>query len=430
MANVRFAVRRMDEDSPQTINVTFRFGRNEKLMYATPLKVEPIFWDAERQRVKTSKYCPYSDEVNSALVAISSKLETFITDCAREGRTVTKDKLKEILDRHFGKRAGKTDTLHEFFEAYIAECDTRMNGRRGGQTVTYKTKREYARTFEYLQQFEKHIERRLDFPDLDKALLQQFVAYLQSLNLATNTIAHKIISLKALLHEAVERELTDNTRWQGFRHVTEDTESVALDETELERIRRCNLSRHPHLAEIRDLFLLECWTGLRFSDIIRLRPEHIQGDLIVIQQQKTNNYVTIPIHPVFREIWNRYGGIPLTISNQKFNDHIKDVCKAARLRESVLKSITKGGKKITTKYEKWQLVSSHTGRRSFATNLYKSGFPSISIMHITGHKTEAAFLKYIKVTPEEHARLLMKHWEKSKKANSKKKAKKTKDKTK
>lgn len=414
MANVRFAVRRMDEDSPQTINVTFRFGRNEKLMYATPLKVEPIFWDAERQRVKTSKYCPYSDEVNSALVAISSKLETFITDCAREGRTVTKDRLKEILDRHFGKGTGRTDTLHEFFEAYIAECDTRMNGRRGGQTVTYKTKREYARTFEYLQQFEKHIGRRLDFPDLDKALLQQFVAYLQSLNLATNTIAHKIISLKALLHEAVERELTDNTRWQGFRHVTEDTEAVALDEAELEKIRTCDLSHNPHLAEIRDLFLLECWTGLRFSDIIRLRPEHIQGDLIVIQQQKTNNYVTIPIHPVFREIWNRYGGIPLTISNQKFNDHIKEVCQLAGINDSVLKSITRGGKKTTTKYEKWELVSSHTGRRSFATNLYKSGFPSISIMHITGHKTEAAFLKYIKVTPEEHARLLMQHWQNKK----------------
>lgn len=411
MANVKFTVRRMEEDSPQTISVTFRFGRNDKLMYATPLKVEPIFWDADKQKVKNSKYCPYADEVNAAIVAISSKLDTFIADSAREGRTITKDRLKDVLDRHFGKGTGKATTLHEFFTQYIDECDTRMNGRRGGQTVTYKTKREYARTFEYLQQFEKTIGRTLDFPDIDKATLQSFVGYLQSLNLATNTIAHKIISLKALLHEAVERELTDNTRWQGFRHVTEDTEAVALDEKELERIRRCNLSRHPHLAEIRDLFLLECWTGLRFSDVIRLRPEHIQGDLIVIQQQKTNNYVTIPIHPVFREIWNRYGGIPLTISNQKFNDHIKEVCKAARIRENVLKSITKGGKKITTKYEKWQLISSHTGRRSFATNLYKSGFPSISIMHITGHKTEAAFLKYIKVTPEEHARLLMKHWQ-------------------
>ena len=113
MANVKFAVRRMDEDSPQTINVTFRFGRNDKLMYATPLKVEPIFWDADRQKVKNSKYCPYADEVNAALVAISSKLETFIADSAREGRTVTKDRLKEVLDRHFGKGTSRATTLHE-----------------------------------------------------------------------------------------------------------------------------------------------------------------------------------------------------------------------------------------------------------------------------------------------------------------------------
>ena len=80
----------------------------------------------------------------------------------------------------------------------------------------------------------------------------------------------------------------------------------------------------------------------------------------------------------------------------------------------MLKSITRGGRKVTTAYEKWQLVTSHTGRRSFATNLYKSGFPAISIMQITGHKTEAAFMKYIKVGRNEHAALLAEHWKRSK----------------
>ena len=410
MANVKFLLRKPEDEQPQAIYVSYRFGRNDKFLYALPIKTEAIFWDADRQRVKSSKYCSYTDEVNAAIVAISAKVETFIADSARDGRTVTKDRLKELLDAHFGKgKANKLD-FHHFFKAYIEECDTRMNGRRGGQNVTYKTKREYARTYEYIQQYEKKHKIHLSFADIDQGFITSFVGYLQSLNLATNTIAHKVISLKALMRAAVERELTDNERWKYYKNATEDTEAVALTEAELEKIRRCNLKRHPHLAEIRDLFLLGCWTGLRFSDVIRLRPEHIQDDMIVIQQQKTDNFVTIPIHPVFKEIWERYGGIPLTISNQKFNDHIKEVCMAARINESVLKSITKGGKRITTQYKKWQLVSSHTGRRSFATNLYKSGFPSISIMQITGHKTEAAFLKYIKVTPQEHAKLLMQHW--------------------
>lgn len=410
MANIRFLIRRPEDEQPQAIYVSYRFGRNEKLLYALPLKTEAIFWDAERQRVKSSKYCPYTDEVNAAIASISAKMETFMTDSAREGRVVTKDRLKDLLDSHFGKGQADSADFHQFFEAYINECDTRMNGRRGGQNITYKTKREYARTYEYIQQYEKKNRVLLDFADIDQGLLTSFVGFLQSLNLSTNTIWHKVVAVRSVMKAAVERGLTDNERWRYYKNAKEETEAVALTEDELEKIRTCDLSFNPHLAEIRDLFLLGCWTGLRFSDVIRLRPEHIQGDFIVIQQQKTNNYVTIPIHPVFREIWERYDGIPLTISNQKFNDHIKEVCKEAGICDSVLKSITKGGKKITTKYEKWQLVSSHTGRRSFATNLYKSGFPSISIMQITGHKTEAAFLKYIKVTPQEHAKLLMKHW--------------------
>ena len=187
-----------------------------------------------------------------------------------------------------------------------------------------------------------------------------------------------------------------------------------MDEEELERIRRCDLHNHKSLERVRDLFLMCCWTGLRYSDISSLTSECVQGDMIVIRQRKTNNYVTIPMHPVFREVLDRYGGVPVTMSNQKFNVYLKDVCKAARIRKRVLKSITKGGRKNTKSYEKWELVSSHTGRRSFATNLYKSGFPSISIMQITGHKTEAAFLKYIKVSTQEHARLLAEHWNKHK----------------
>ena len=120
----------------------------------------------------------------------------------------------------------------------------------------------------------------------------------------------------------------------------------------------------------------------------------------------------IPIHPEVRRIWDEYDGkLPNVISNQKFNQYIKEVCQAVGITDSVLKSITRGGKKITTAYEKWQLVSSHTARRSFATNLYRQGLPVVTIMAITGHRTEGAFLKYIKVGKEEHAEMLLKHWQ-------------------
>ena len=410
MANVRFCLRSSDERM-QSVYLSFRFGRNDKLFYALPTKASPTFWDSEKERVRVSRYCPYADGVNNFLSGVEKYVEDFISDSVERGELVTKESLRHHLDVRFGK-ATDTSSFHEFFKSYIKECDVRLNGRRGGQKVTYKTKREYARTYEYICMYEKKRKVHLEFADIDQSMLTDFVGFLQGLNLSTNTIAHKVISLKAAMRAAVERDFTDNRKWMYYKIATEETEAVALNEDELERLREFPF-KDGRLERIRDLFLLMCWTGLRFSDVMRLRQENIQDDLISIQQQKTNNYVTIPVHPVFREIWERYQGLPIKISNQRFNENIKEICKAVGINDKVIKSITRGGVKQTRVYEKWELVSAHTGRRSFATNVYKSGFPHISIMKITGHRTEAAFLKYIKVTQEEHAKLLLEHWKKS-----------------
>ena len=418
MANIKFLVRGSNPDKASAIYVTSRFGRDEKLMYATPLKVEPKYWDEKKQRMKVGKSIPVAKNeeaavLNSAITAIETMLKTLVADSARNGKAVTKDMLKEKLDVHFNKKKAAAKDFHSFFDYYIDLCDTRMNGRRGGQTVSYKSKREYARTLYYVTEYEKDRKVHLDFEDIDQNFFDDFVSFLQSLNLSTNTIGHKVICIKALMKAATERELNTNMKYQFFRNTSEETEAVALDEKELQKIADCDFSDNPHLGQIRDLFLIGCWTGLRFSDVIRLQSEHVGETMITIRQQKTDNPVKIPIHPVFRRIWDSYGGqLPLVISNQKFNDHIKTVCQRAGINDTVLKSITRGGRRQTTAYEKWQLVSSHTARRSFATNLYRQGFPSIGIMSITGHKTETSFLKYIKVGKTEHAEMLMRHWQK------------------
>lgn len=415
MANIKFLIRDTDSDSEQTIYVTSRFGRNEKLMYATPLKVEPIFWNEKEGRVKNSKYCTYRDEVNGALNTIEALIKSFIAKAAAsDNEIVSKDSLKNLLDVHFGKKKAKASDFHSFFEAFIEQCDSRLSPRRGGQTIDYKTKREYARTYYYIQEYEKKRKIRLEFRNIDKMFFNDFVAFLQDLGLSTNTIWHKTVSIKAVMKAANEQELTDNTKYTSFKNVSEESQAIALSEKELDLLAQFDFSNSPRLERTRDLFLIGCWTGLRFSDFTRIKQENIKDNMLTIQQQKTNEFVTIPLHPVFITIWNKYNGVlPANISNQKFNDNLKDVCREAGLKERVMKSITKGGKKQTTVYEKWQLVSSHTARRSFATNLYKSGFPSISIMQITGHKTESSFLKYIKVTKEEHAKMLMMHWQKN-----------------
>ena len=414
MANVKFIIRDMDADSEQTIYITSRFGRTEKLMYATPLKIEPLLCDGKKERVKNSKYCTNKDEVNAAITTIDSKVNSFIAESIAKGESITKESLRSFLDTCFGKKVAAAHDFHSFFAEFIRLCDTRVSPRRGGQTIDYKTKREYARTYYYIQEYEKKRKIRLEFRSITQTFFNDFVAFLQELGLSTNTIWHKTVSLKAVMKAANEQELTDNTKYQLFKNVSEESQAIALSENELDILARFDFSSSARLERTRDLFLVGCWTGLRFSDFTRIREENIKDDMITIQQQKTNEFVTIPLHPVFLRIWEKYNGnLPGNISNQKFNDNLKDVCREAGLTEHVIKSITKGGKKQTTIYEKWQLVSSHTARRSFATNLYKSGFPSISIMQITGHKTESSFLKYIKVTKEEHAKMLMMHWQKN-----------------
>ena len=197
------------------------------------------------------------------------------------------------------------------------------------------------------------------------------------------------------------------------KKLSEDIDNVYLNENELKIIEDFDFSGNPHLDKIRDWFLLLCWTGCRYSDLDKLSKEYIRNDLFQFRQQKTNNIVAIPLHPTVKKILSKYKGeIPTPISNQKFNVGLKEAMSIIGIDETIKIKHTIGGVLKEEDFKKYELISSHTGRRSFASNAYLAGIPSITIMKITGHKTESAFLKYIKITPEEHARKMAEAWEK------------------
>ena len=143
---------------------------------------------------------------------------------------------------------------------------------------------------------------------------------------------------------------------------------------------------------------------------------NIQKEFITIKTQKTSTKVPIPYHPLVREILEKYKGItnnslPPSVSNSKMNLYIKEVCERIKiLNKDVEVTKSKGGLEVISKQEKYTLVSTHTMRRSFASNLYDAKISVADIMSVTGHKTEAQFFKYIRREKVEGARNIQLFW--------------------
>ena len=175
-----------------------------------------------------------------------------------------------------------------------------------------------------------------------------------------------------------------------------------------------DFSQNKKLEKTRDLFIIGCYTGLRFSDFSQLTSDNISNGRIKIKTQKTGEIVVIPIHWTVKEILEKYSGtakgLPRPISNQKMNEYLKDMGKAVEINEPIIVNTVKGGLRAQTTVPKYKLIATHTCRRSFATNLYLDNVSPILIMKITGHKTEKSFMGYLRISQEENANELQKHW--------------------
>lgn len=164
--------------------------------------------------------------------------------------------------------------------------------------------------------------------------------------------------------------------------------------------------------EVRDLFIVGCFTGLRFSNFSNIKSNDVLNGMIDLIEVKTNEKILIPIHPSVRNILNKYNSkLPKSPSNQEFNRTLKDICqRIPELEVEFSKKITKGRVKRIIKKKKWEMVVTHTARRSFCTNMYNKGVPVPTIMVFSGHKTEKNFYKYVKSSLEDHIKIIQEIW--------------------
>ncbi len=406
-----------------TIRIKLKEGDSLNLYATTPLTIPVKYWNnkakANREKIRDMTEFLERDWYKDRLDDLEKYVRKEYNDLSRNPSS---EWLNNVVNDFFRpeKDLPVKETLFEFIKKFIEAAGTRINPNTG-KFIAKGTKKQYTTCFNLLKDFAG--SGTLEFDDIDLNFYQEFISYLANKkNHAKNTIGKQIAVLKNFMNEAKERGLHENSKYTSkkFKIVAEETESIYLTESELDILYKLDLSSNNKLEKVRDMFLIGAWTGCRFGDFTTITPDKIKDNSILIEQEKTGNKVKIPLHPVVVEILNKYNGkLPKAISNQKFNDYIKDVAKPADgFKEIVRISQTKGGKRITKALPKYELISSHTARRSFATNLYKSGFPTIGIMKLTGHRTERAFLKYIKVNEDEHAQMLAAHWAKWERSES------------
>jgi len=283
------------------------------------------------------------------------------------------------------------------------ENGTRVHLEKG-TPIAPKTIFQFHNLKRHLQNFEKKTRYTITFENIDLNFYKELVDYLTiKLKLAPNTIGKLITNLKVFLREALEDGITTNNIFthRKFKSINFKSDTVYLNTAEINELLALDLTKDLRYDRVRDMFVIGCFTGLRYSDLTRIEPQHIANGMIDMTQTKTKNQVIIPMEKVVVTILEKYKNTLPTLSNQKFNEYLHEVCQKCELLQlEITINEIKGGKKISLVKPKHMFVSSHTARRSFATNEYKKGDLEISeIMAITGHKTEKSFYKYIRETP-------------------------------
>lgn len=381
-------------------------------------------WNNTKKRAKVTAEYAYGSILNDIL----SKWEAAALRTISHFKEYYYPPIPEEFFAQLNKEYYKDDTTTEpesiLFSEYIQSYINRYKKVRSEITI-----KKYVTTLNKLKEYEKQKRRKLRFKDINIDFYNDFQVWFYNQGYSDNYFGTLIKVIKQAYREAklVDKlHSFDYIEHKEFVTTSKESENIYLTEEELLKIHHLNitpelvLEHFPDLStfriqqkiksmlQVRDRFLIGAYTGLRVSDFGRLNEMNI-GKHIRLKTIKTGSNTVIPIHPVIKEIIDSGFNPGITVSDQKINKHIKEVAQLAGIKEKVLIHTHVAGEVKQEYIEKYKLVCTHTARRSFATNAYKAGVPTIAIMKITGHTKESTFLKYIKVSAEENADMLKDH---------------------
>ncbi|PHR42487.1 MAG: integrase [Fluviicola sp.] len=416
MASLKYRVKGTKDDS--SIYVRLSAGRGVNIECKTGFVIKPRNWKTDAGYPKQST--PELKNLFNKLKTLEAYTYDAFNEAQGNGDEIDKHWLEGVIASCFDRTIRQNENLVTIHVQHIIDnaASKKIPGRNTiglshGRVKAYKV---FKKNF---TAFGIHVGKQIQLIDLNARLIEKFKKWLlEHKKYSVNYSGKNLDNLKAIVNDARKagkKVHPDALNIESFTESNEDRHIVTLSFDEIERIKKTDLSSAA-LINARKWLVLGCELGQRVGDLLSIKKSNIrrEGDFVFVDilQQKTGKEVTIPL--ASKEMQDLIlKNPPYPISQQKLNQHIKDLCKSAEINELCKGKILdkKINRKVYGKYPKYELITTHTFRRSFATNYYKK-MPTPVLMTITGHSKESMFLKYInrQEDKDENARLFLKYY--------------------
>ena len=401
MATINFLYRSTKDKANLDLRLLYRYNDKDFVFGAkTKFETTKFYWSKQhRNKSKDILITNEQTRVNNEL----NKIENHILNCFNRFNPdrITKEWLQTEIDYYYNppQQAEALPTeLIKYIDFYI---DYRKN------EIKETSKQKFNVIKHKLERFEKFRKSTILIKDINDSFKNEFVNYYKSQKYSQNTMQRELVFIKTFCKHARFLGIETYPQLDSLRLDRAKVEKVHLTFDEIKAIENIDKNKLTEsLENAKDWLIISCFTAQRISDFMRFTKEMIRIEdgqsLLEFTQKKTDKIMTVPVHPKVIEILNkRNGSFPYAISDQKYNDYIKTVCEIAEITQMVtgskmIETKPKSGifRKVTNDYKKCDLVSSHIGRRSFATNFYGT-IPTSLMINITGHSTEQMYLVYV-----------------------------------
>ena len=404
------------ENAPIRMRVNFASKRIE---FTTGYRIDAAKWDADKQRVKngcSNKLKQSASEINASLLEYYTEIQSIFKRFEVEDVMPTPEQIKEafnalhkpVSEEPKPKKEALPCDFFQVFDDFVEDC-----GRQNNWTDS---------TFEKFAAVKNHLtnfREGLTFEFFDERGLNDYISYLRDVKEMRNTTIGKQLSfLKWFLRWAFKKGVHQNNAYDSYKPKLKSTQKkiIFLTWDELNRLREFKIpSNKQALERVRDVFLFQCFTGLRYSDVFNLRRSDIKGDHIEVTTVKTSDSLIIELNNHSKAILDKYKDVAFeddkvlpVITNQKMNDYLKELAELAGIDEPVRQTYYRGNERIDEVTPKYALLGTHAGRRTFICNALALGIPPQVVMKWTGHSDYKAMKPYIDIADDIKANAMSK----------------------